>query len=153
MMKTCPKCKKDLDLSSFNKSNRRDGYQTYCRECHNKMQREKYSIDPSAKLKRQMRERKRNSLNPLAKKDAELRRLYGISVEDYLQMLKNQNGVCKICHQECKTKYSLSVDHNHKTGVVRGLLCNRCNRVLGMMEESVELFASAIKYIENMEDM
>lgn len=152
MTKTCPSCLSQLPLSSFNKSNRRDGYQTYCRACHNKMQREKYQADPQAKLKRQMRERKRKSLNPLAKKDAELKRLYGISVETYLDILGAQNGVCKICNNDCKTKYSLSVDHNHQTGKVRGLLCNRCNRAIGMFEDSPHLLRSAAKYLEDMED-
>lgn len=152
MTKECPRCVQTLSFNDFNKSNRRDGYQTYCRSCHNAMQREKYNSDPEAKLKRQIRERKRKSLNPLAKKDAELKRLYGISVDTYLDIMQNQNSVCKICHEECKTKYSLSVDHNHKTGVIRGLLCNRCNRAIGMFKDNPALLRAAAKYLEDYED-
>lgn len=141
-----------LSFDSFNRSSRRDGYQTYCRACHNAMQREKYRVDPEAKLKRQIRERKRKSLNPLAKKDSELKRLYGISIDDYLNIMQNQNSVCKICRQECKTKYSLSVDHNHETGKVRGLLCNRCNRAIGMFEDNPDLLRKAANYIEDYQD-
>lgn len=150
MKKHCPNCKLDLSFDNFNKSNRRDGYQTYCRLCHNKMQREKYQSSPEQKLKRQLRERKRKLEKPLSKKDAELKRLYGITIEDYLSIFDNQLGVCKICKQPCKTKSRLSVDHNHKTGKVRGLLCNRCNRALGMFEDSPELLQSAIDYLEDM---
>lgn len=148
MNKLCPKCKEILPKNAFNKSSRRDGLQTYCRSCHNKMQREKYNSDPSEKVKRQMRERKRNSINPLAKKDAELKRLYGININTYLEMLKDQGDVCKICKQECKTKYSLSVDHDHKSGKVRGLLCNRCNRAIGMFEDNSNLLRLAAQYID-----
>lgn len=148
MIKICPKCKQSLPHTAFNKSNRRDGLQTYCRSCHNAIQREKYNSDPAEKVKRQMRERKRNSLNPLAKKDSELRRLYGIGIDVYLKMLQDQEEVCKICKQECKTKYSLSVDHDHKSGKIRGLLCNRCNRAIGMFEDNPELLRLAAEYID-----
>jgi hypothetical protein len=147
MMKTCPKCSKDLQLNKFNKSNRRDGYQTYCRDCHNFMQREKYKNDPQQKVKRQKREAIRKAKKPLAKKDAELQRLYGITVNQYLDILSSQNGVCKICYKKCKTKSRLSVDHDHNTGRVRGLLCNRCNRALGMFEDDTELLLSAVAYL------
>lgn len=151
MTKLCPKCKDLLPSSEFNKSNRRDGLQTYCRKCHNSMQREKYNSNPEEKLKRQIRERTRNSLNPLAKKDAELKRLYGITIYEYLDIFKKQEMVCKICRQECKTRYSLSVDHDHQSGKIRGLLCNRCNRVLGMFEDSRELFLAAERYLRDHE--
>lgn len=113
------------------------------------MQRERYSSDPSQKEKRKQRELRRKNLKPLAKKDAELKRLYGIGIEDYLRMLERQSNVCKICNKKCKTKSRLSVDHNHETGAVRGLLCNRCNRALGMFEDNVETLRSAIRYLED----
>jgi len=138
-----------LPESAYNKSSRRDGLQTYCRSCHNKMQREKYNSDPSEKLKRQLRERKRKSINPLAKKDSELRRLYGITINEYLTMLSKQGEFCKNCKQECKTKLSLSVDHDHKSGKIRGLLCNRCNRAIGMFEDNKELLRLAANYLDN----
>jgi hypothetical protein len=113
------------------------------------MQREKYNSDPSEKLKRQLRERKRKSINPLAKKDSELRRLYGITINEYLTMLSKQGEFCKNCKQECKTKLSLSVDHDHKSGKIRGLLCNRCNRAIGMFEDNKELLRLAANYLDN----
>jgi hypothetical protein len=53
----------------------------------------------------------------------------GISADDYKRLLEAQDGVCALCGNPPKTR-RLSVDHNHRTGTVRGLLCHRCNRAL-----------------------
>ena len=151
MTKLCPNCQEDLPTSSFNKSNRRDGYQTYCRACHNKMQREKYKSDPMAKVKRQLRAGRRKETNPTAQREAELKRLYGITLQDYVQMFEKQGEVCAICKEKCSTRKSLSVDHNHQTGIVRGLLCNRCNRALGMFKDNSTLLLRAAQYIKDFE--
>jgi len=148
MNKLCPRCEEILPASAFNKSNRRDGYQTYCRSCHNKMQREKYNSDPEAKLKRQIRENRRKNRDPLIARKAELKRLYGITWDDYVKMLKEQGEVCAICKEECRIKKMLSVDHDHKTGKVRGLLCNGCNTSLGRFKDSTILLQRAIDYLE-----
>ena len=149
MTKVCPNCKEELPTSAFNKSNRRDGYQTYCRACHNKMQREKYNSDPEAKVKRQLRAGRRKSANPEAQRRAELKRLYGITLEQYVEMFVAQGEVCAICKEKCPTKKSLSVDHNHETGIVRGLLCNRCNRALGMFQDNPALLIRAAEYLSS----
>ena len=151
MTKLCPNCQEDLPTSSFNKSNRRDGYQTYCRACHNKMQREKYKSDPMAKVKRQLRAGRRKETNPTAQREAELKRLYGITLQDYVQMFEKQGEVCAICKKKCPTRKSLSVDHDHQTGIVRGLLCNRCNRALGMFKDNSTLLLRAAQYIKDFE--
>lgn len=59
---------------------------------------------------------------------------YGITEEQYLQMWKEQKGKCKLCGKELKDHY-LDVDHDHKTGRVRGLLCRGCNLMLDEMFE------------------
>lgn len=61
------------------------------------------------------------------------RRLYSLTVEEYEQMLRNQNGVCAICGTAPKKK-RLHVDHNHYTGKVRALLCAGCNLIAGFLE-------------------
>lgn len=64
-------------------------------------------------------------------KDNYLRREYGISLEEYYIKLKEQNNSCAMCKKhESKFKRSLHVDHNHKSGLVRGLLCFYCNHQL-----------------------
>lgn len=64
-----------------------------------------------------------------------LKRRYGMSVSDYDKMLEKQNKCCKLCavHQD-KLKHNMFVDHDHTTGIVRGLLCPRCNSGLGLLE-------------------
>lgn len=63
------------------------------------------------------------------------KREYGITVEDYDRMFEEQKGLCKLCGRNPHTKTRLSVDHNHATGQVRGLLCVPCNRSLGLLED------------------
>jgi hypothetical protein len=74
-------------------------------------------------------------------------RSYGISTEDYDQMLLDQNGVCYICNKKPSDKRALDIDHNHKTGVVRGLLCSKHNRAIGLFDDSINLLARAIEYL------
>jgi len=79
----------------------------------------------------------------LARKKAGLKAMYGLAYEDFLQMQQEQEGRCLLC-QEISM---LVVDHNHKTGEVRGLLCNNCNMAIGLMKENKETFARAMEYL------
>jgi hypothetical protein len=71
--------------------------------------------------------------------------LYGISVEQYSEMLAKQNGVCAICGSVPGGR-RLCIDHNHETGEIRGLLCDKCNRALGMLT-TTDLLAKAQDYL------
>lgn len=82
------------------------------------------------------------------------RRRYGISIDDYNTLFQTQNGCCAICKRPesevVNTKYKhLHVDHCHKTGNVRGLLCPKCNALLGSAVDSVDILSSAIVYLNN----
>lgn len=82
-------------------------------------------------------------------RDKQYRTKFGITLEDYDQMFADQNGCCDICgvHQsEVKTRFA--VDHNHKTGEVRGLLCGCCNKGLGQFKDNTEYLAKAITYLK-----
>jgi len=72
---------------------------------------------------------------------------FGISLEQYNATLKQQKGVCAICRKKCKSGRRLAVDHCHKTGMNRGLLCSKCNRGLGLFNDSPKLLLAAIKYL------
>lgn len=78
-----------------------------------------------------------------------LKRSFGLSVEDYNDLYDKQEGKCAICkgNEKNVSKYNLSVDHCHKTGRVRGLLCDACNLGLGKFNDSYELLDSAMKYL------
>lgn len=82
-----------------------------------------------------------------------LERNYGISLDEYLAFYEKQNGLCAICQQEGfkmhpNQKTNIVVDHCHKTGAVRGLLCHNCNRALGLLQDSKEYLERAIGYLE-----
>src|SRR5258705_11429755 len=68
-----------------------------------------------------------------------LKRLYGLSIEDFDKMFQKQKGLCAICkNPQSESIKSLAVDHCHKTGKVRGLLCNGCNLSVGNYENNKE---------------
>lgn len=76
-----------------------------------------------------------------------LQRQYSITEEQYETIFKKQEGRCSICN--CHQHYQrLSVDHDHKTGMVRGLLCTNCNRGLGRFFDSALRLRNAAAYIE-----
>jgi hypothetical protein len=62
-------------------------------------------------------------------------------------MLLEQDGVCAICGGDCMTGKSLAVDHDHDTGKIRGLLCQRCNQAIGLLDHDVDKMLSAITYL------
>ena len=73
-----------------------------------------------------------------------LKRRYGMEVEEYVSMCNEQQGACAICREFTPR---LCVDHNHETGKVRGLLCHRCNVALGHFNDDVQRIADAISYL------
>lgn len=89
------------------------------------------------------RYRKRNSRDLLKQ---QLLRYYGIAVEVYDILYRRQQGKCAICLNPPK-KHRLCVDHCHKTGKIRGLLCRRCNAGLGLLQDSKKIIRRALKYL------
>lgn len=88
-------------------------------------------------------------------RNALLKRKYNISRKEYDNKLLKQNGVCAICHlKEIKKKSNgeikeLSVDHDHKTEKVRGLLCSSCNVAIGNFKDNIMFLQNAINYLKN----
>ena len=77
-----------------------------------------------------------------------LKRLYGVTLELYSSLLAEQGGVCAIClSSDPAGKGSFCVDHDHRTGVVRGLLCSRCNSILGYAKDNPETLARGSVYL------
>jgi len=141
-MKTCTVCQTSKSLDEFyNYKSSKDGKSYRCKECDN-IARKKWSDGNPEKAHLSQRERN-------------LKHKYGVTLEWYNAKLKEQNYCCAIC----KTKenkvirgaiegLNFAVDHNHETGKVRGLLCNQCNRALGMFKDNIELINKAIAYLE-----
>lgn len=72
---------------------------------------------------------------------------YGITKEEYSEIFHVQNGLCLICGNASERR--LCVDHCHKTGFIRGLLCNHCNTAIGFLKEDPSLIRRAAEYIES----
>lgn len=78
---------------------------------------------------------------------AHIKRKYGISEKDYTQMVASQSNKCALCGRPPR-KNRLSIDHDHKTGKIRGLLCAPCNRALGVLGDSVDGLGKAVDYLQ-----
>ena len=75
---------------------------------------------------------------------------YGLSMDEYNAMIDAQDGKCAICNYMFgQTKGDIHVDHCHTEGHVRGLLCNNCNRAIGLFNEDTESLEQAIQYLQN----
>jgi len=70
---------------------------------------------------------------------------YGITLDDYNEMLHKQNNVCALCQRSDTNR--LSVDHDHETGKVRGLVCSRCNWALGVLGDTPEKLSRVVEYL------
>jgi hypothetical protein len=83
------------------------------------------------------------------RQNTSLKQKFGINRDQYEVMLNQQNGVCAICNEyEIVPNRSLSVDHDHNTGKVRGLLCSNCNPGIGKFKEKIELLEKAVEYLK-----
>ena len=136
-LKRCGSCYEVLPLDQYgNESGTRDGRTNNCIPCIH------------AYVERRKQEGK--NLDPRWH-DRHLRNTYGITADEYDRMLAAQGGVCAICGETAITTTfhkRLHVDHDHTTGVVRGILCQHCNRALGMMRENPGLLRAAADYLE-----
>ena len=83
------------------------------------------------------------------RKDYNLRKRYGIDLKEYKRMLRSQKYRCLVCGKHTKEcKYGLCVDHNHRTGHIRGLLCTYCNRrIIGRMGDDRKRMEGLVVYI------
>lgn len=130
--KRCPRCDEVKPASGFfRNSHTRDGLYGYCKPCWTAYNNENADPDKRAASLRR----------------AHLRRTYNLTPEDYDAMLAAQGGGCAICKGQCATGKRLAVDHCHKEGTVRGLLCKRCNSVIGYVQDDLGLLRAAIDYL------
>lgn len=117
--KWCPRCQQYLPHQHFPKRDRSDGLAAYCKPCQRSYNRSR-----------------------------RLQIVFGISEEEYDLLLMCQDYACAICRGRPR-KYMLSVDHDHKTGEIRGLLCSRCNhKLLGSANDDPERLRKAADYLE-----
>lgn len=134
-MKKCNSCLVRKNISEFYKhSGCSDGHRPDCKSCYGLKNKHIYHRD---------NRRYRNSI---------YKRLYGITILEYEKLLKNQKNKCAICSSKKatpKANRNFFVDHCHKTGKVRGLLCINCNKGLGHFKDNKNALKNAIKYLTN----
>lgn len=135
-MKICPKCKTEKPISDYYKDRSNlDGHSHSCKECLLAYRQKLREGNPD-------REKEKNFRNDLWKN-------YRIRISEYEALLFKQSGCCAICkrHHSVLTR-KLSVDHCHKTGTIRGLLCDNCNPMIGYAKDNIENLKNGIIYLE-----
>jgi len=137
-MKRCIKCGEDKEPTEFY------GRNTSCKECDKIKRRSRPSASGRSIWRR----------SPIQQRNYTLKKKYGITAEQYDALLKLQDHKCAICGEpEDMERFGkacpLSVDHNHNTGEVRGLLCQSCNSGIGFFYEDAFLLESAMRYLSN----
>ena len=140
--KRCTRCGEVRPLADFWQSRTEKRRKSHCRSC----------TAAACKAWRQRQpnyERERYAKSRVETRERHLVRKYGVRLADYDAMLAAQGGRCAICHCEPSSQAHgvFHVDHCHKTGAVRGLLCRGCNHVLGHLKDNTDALNRAIAYL------
>lgn len=186
MSKRCRKCGQIKLLNEFTTDRtKRDGHQSLCKQCvkeggfryipstkpkicslcstekpaseFSSLTHVKDGLNSRCKLccAANMRQR-RSKIKPAADKAAKTKYRYGITIEQYNEMLEQQQGLCAVCERpetrrdgwNRESTRALGVDHSHKTGKVRGLLCGNCNTAIAFLDDNVLLLQRIADYLE-----
>jgi hypothetical protein len=165
IMKVCTRCHEEKPESEFHKAKREpDGLKYWCKECalsYSSEYRKKNYVPVLRKRKvkktshffwtHEIRHQERAKCKPVeGGSDYALRRRYGITLQEYREILEKQNGVCAVCGNG-PGKRRLHVDHCHKTGKIRALLCTNCNSALGAARDDINRLYKLIQYLEKHE--
>lgn len=151
--KKCSGCGLKKDYNNFYKQSRsKDGLCNFCKSCALEYSQKwhKDNLEHDREYSRNYHKNNRDKDN-----DKRLKYRFGITLEDYNKMSLQQDGVCVICKKpetsiERKTGVikNLCVDHDHKTNKVRALLCGKCNKALGLLNDDIFLLKNSILYLE-----
>ncbi len=129
-MRTCTKCGVEQQESAYYKAG--NGLRGDCKKCNSRASNARYHRDPEKRW------------------EYLLGYHYGMTMAEYSDMLRAQGGTCAICGslEPGHSRQRMHVDHDHQTGMIRGLLCNTCNRVLGLMCDNPVNLRAAADYLE-----
>jgi hypothetical protein len=131
LYRTCMNCGEEKLATDFYVRNKKTGVRhSSCKECD------------------KQRVKKRHQDNPERTRNNDLKRNYGITLDEHTKMYEEQNGRCAICKNEGNGKWKkLCVDHCHATGKVRKLLCHHCNTALGLVGDNINTLQSMVEYL------
>jgi hypothetical protein len=154
-LKTCRKCGLSRPLNEFYK-NRSD-----CIPCNKEYRRRYYAMNRRAAIERARRWQEKNRERHVAKqrlyrhqnreriqranRSRHLVKKYGITLDEYEALSESQNHLCQICGDT--EEGGLHVDHDHRTGEIRGLLCGRCNKAIGLFDDDPTRVLAAERYL------
>lgn len=166
--KKCSKCGEIKGVGEFYSHNR-----SWCKECIKIISKQYYWSNHQKKIEYEKTPRRVESRRARARqyrktpkyrereeklkingyyREKSLRVKYGLSLEKWNKLFKLQNESCAICGKKKSGGKGWVVDHNHTTGLVRGILCNVCNRGIGYLQDSPSILRSAADYLEKWED-
>lgn len=138
--KYCSSCNSIKDLNEFTiNSSKQSGRSSTCRKCRAIKRSQNRAKDNSKFL-----EYERDPIRLDKQKNCRFIRNYGITLEKYENLVDEQQNLCKICLKNTK----LVIDHCHRTGKVRGLLCHNCNVSLGLLKENIKIIQNIINYLK-----
>jgi hypothetical protein len=131
--KTCTKCELEKPLKEFSQYTEKGikKHRARCKLCRSEDQKNRYKQ------------------NPDVHRAYLLKQKYGITLDDYDELIEKQGGKCAICGTDKPNGHHkrFVVDHNHETGEVRGLLCNNCNSALGYFQDNPDIIAKGFVYL------
>lgn len=140
--KRCSRCRQVQPVSAFHRRRGQDGYQAYCKPCSLAKNRERQK-DPEWRRRANEQEKARYRTDPDKYYWRNLRLRHGLTQAEHAAFLHKQNHACAICLTpfpadpiaDRRTQRRIYVDHDHASGLVRGLLCPGCNTAVGLMKD------------------
>ena len=139
-MRICTECGETKSLDQFWRDrSKKHGRSAKCKPCRTAIH--------ARYRKANGYDRKRYWRNPEGERERHLIRKYGVTLADYDKMFSAQNGLCAVCGKAQDRAFD--VDHDHKTGIVRGLLCASCNRMIGHAGDLPETLEAGAAYLRS----
>ena len=162
-MKACRKCGITKPLTEFHRArDMRDGHRNECRDCWSELCKARYYENRDEYILRAQRWRERNPEKyeewkrrnreenrdriAASNRRGHLRRKYGLTIDEFEFLRVVQGDRCAICNE--LDPAGLHIDHDHETGSIRGLLCGKCNKAIGLLREEPALFDAASRYLQ-----
>jgi hypothetical protein len=156
--KRCPRCGKDLPATEeffYYRDARKVRLHSYCKECCSQRNKAHWTAhkERCRRTNKIWRDAHKESIAKRKKEWARANpdkitehnfKRYGITIETYTSMCVAQDNRCAICHL---SELKLHVDHDHKTGLVRGLLCTSCNKMLGLAYDNPDILTEGASYL------
>lgn len=163
--KCCRLCGDSKPLDEFHRaSGTRDGHRGECKSCFRELAKARY--DSARAVERTEKWRKANPERyadyrreyqsrperKRAMRDLYYRRTFGISADEFDELLEEQGGGCAICGKPPDRAGGMHLDHDHETGVIRGILCQPCNHAVGLFQDNPDLLEKAARYLRSAEE-